>query len=189
MFTGIIREIGVLNKIKNAAKNRLSLKIKTAKIKPHIGDSIAINGVCLTVTKKTKNGFEVDVVPETLNRTTLGSLEKGALLNLEPSLRLNDPMDGHFVTGHVDCVGKIAGVKNGILMIKFPKKFSRFLAEKGSVAINGVSLTIAKTAKNTLITALIPFTKRNTNLGSLRANDSVNIETDIIAKYLNRLCK
>ena len=191
MFTGIIREIGRLERIDNKVRGRLSFRIRGAKLRPRIGDSIAVNGVCLTVTKKTSASFYVDVVPETLRRTNLGRLNKNAKVNLEPSLRLNEGLDGHFVSGHCDAACKVVGreaAHHGIeLTIKFPEKFAPFIAEKGSVTINGVSLTIAAVNGEALTVALIPFTQKNTNLGGLIKGDRVNVEVDLIARYLFNL--
>lgn len=222
MFTGIIREVGSLkNKIRGgdagggggagvdgaggmgagggggagdtSAGGMVTLVISCKKLRPKPGDSVCVNGVCLTVTKKTATGFEVDVVAETLKRTNLGELSTGtadrsSALNLEPALQARDTVDGHFVTGHVDAVARVTKVsvaKNGTeLTIKMPKNLMRFIAYKGSVTINGVSLTVGA-IKNTEVTvALIPFTQKNTNLGLLKKGDMVNIEIDLIARYL-----
>ncbi len=147
------------------------------------GDSVSVNGTCLTVSKKTKNGFEADVVEETLLRTNLGKMTAGVQLNLEPSLKIGDSLDGHFVTGHVDAVGKT--VKTGIVItVEFPKNLAPFIAKKGSVAVNGVSLTVMGVNKNTFSVALVPFTRANTNLGEVEAGSIVNLEVDLIARYL-----
>lgn len=188
MFTGIIKEIGILKKAAKSGTS-LSLKISSKKIKAKAGASISVNGACLTVTKKTKFGFEAEVMPETLRCTNLGKLHIGAQVNLEPSISAKDSFDGHFVTGHVDSSCKV--LKTGSrLFIELPKKLAPFIAGKGSVAINGVSLTVAKVKKGNFEIALIPFTLKNTNLGKLKIGDYVNIEVDLIARYINRsLCK
>lgn len=181
MFTGIVKEIGSLKKTRTSS-GITTLEI-TSKLKPKAGDSISVNGVCLTVTKKTASGFLVDVVKETLSRTNLGKLKVGEKVNLEPSLKIGDSLDGHFVTGHIDACGKV--LKNGEeLLVSFPAKLRPFIAKKGSITINGVSLTVAN-LKNTILTsALIPFTQKHTNLGLLKKGDLINIEVDILARYL-----
>lgn len=182
MFTGIVKEIGTI-KEKSQRRSSFCFEISTKKLRPSVSASIAVNGVCLTVIKKTKNGFRVDVVPETLRRTNLGSLSAGSKVNLEPSLKIGDSLDGHFVTGHVDACGTV--LKNGDrLAVKFPGKLKKFITEKGSVALNGVSLTIAAVKGSSLTTVLIPFTKKHTNLGELKKGDKVNIEVDLIARYI-----
>lgn len=189
MFTGIIREIGIIKKIIKRPGG-LGLVISASKIHAKIGASIAVNGVCLTVTKKMKGDFIVDVVPETLNRTNLGMLRIGARINLEPSMKASDTFDGHFVMGHVDAVGRVTHRENGknglLLNIAVPQKLMKYIVEKGSVAVNGVSLTVANAKKNQFTVALTPFTEKHTNLSSLKKGNAMNIEVDIIARYLNR---
>ncbi len=184
MFTGIIREIGFLKNKISSGKTTLDLEVLCNKIKPKKGDSIAVNGVCLTVIKKTKNSFWVNVVSETFNKTNLKLLHKNSPVNLEPALQINDTFDGHFVTGHIDNIGIVTKKNAHVLIISFPKNLSKFIAKKGSITINGVSLTVAKIQQNKLNVALIPFTYKNTNLGILKKGDKVNIEIDIIARYL-----
>ncbi len=190
MFTGIIQEVGRLTKKTPRGSSGVSFSIASKKMKPHIGASIAVNGVCMTVTRKTKNGFEVDVIPQTLSATHLGNLSIGASINLEPSMRLNDSIDGHFVLGHVDTSCRVletGKIQHGIgLILELPKKLAPYILEKGSVALNGVSLTIAAVTKNSFTVALIPFTQRNTNLGMMKSGDLVNIEIDILARYAHR---
>lgn len=190
MFTGIIQEIGVIKgKKKNSAHSGFSFFIGSRKLKPANGDSISVNGACLTVTKKNKGGFEVDVVPETLSRTNLGRLAAGARVNLEPSMKAADAFDGHFVTGHIDATAKVIAKNRGGLEIELPKKLRPFIAEKGSIAINGVSLTIARTDAKTFSAALISYTEKNTNLGAVDKGDIINIEVDLIARYLYNFYK
>lgn len=181
MFTGIIREVGKLES-KKKAKGAASfvLKISSKKLRTRIGDSIAVNGVCLTVIKKTPNGFYAEVVPETIARTNLGALKKNAPLNLEPSMKAGDRFDGHFVMGHIDFAGRV--LETG-LAIELPKKYARFIVEKGSVAINGVSLTVAAVKKGKFSVALIPYTLAHTNLEKLKRGETVNVEIDIVARY------
>lgn len=188
MFTGIVREIGILKrKISDGRKNSVRLFISNKKLKFRPGESVAVNGVCLTVTQQAKNGFEVDVIPETLRRSNFAQLTTGAALNLEPSMKAADHFHGHFVAGHVDATAKVlkrGKIQYGIgLVVELPKKLIPFIAEKGSVALNGVSLTIAKVRRNEFVVALIPYTLRHTNLGRVKLGDFVNIEVDMMARY------
>lgn len=189
MFTGIVREIGVINKISHQkGSNNLLLVISSKKIGPRVGDSVCVQGVCLTVVSRDKKGFSLEIVPETMNLTNLKNLIAGSPVNLESSLRPSDTMDGGFVLGHVDTVGvvkKLVTSKNGIyLSVQFPNKLKPLIAEKGSITLNGVNLTIAKVSKNIFSVAMIPFTLKNTTLGNLKNGDEVNIEADILARYL-----
>lgn len=189
MFTGIIKEIGILKK-KTPKTFGASLVIST-KLRTKPGNSICVNGACLTVTKKFHNGFEADIIPETLACTNLGRLRIGAKLNLEPSMRMKDDFDGHFVTGHIDSVATVlkkGTFDNGALLtIKIPKNLACLVAKKGSIAINGVSLTIADVKGMLVTVALIPFTQKHTNLSELRSGDIVNVEVDLIARYVYKL--
>jgi len=158
-----------------------------------LGQSIAINGVCSTVKKINKNSFVVEYMPETIKKTTVGEYVKNTLVNLETSLKLSDLLDGHLVQGHVDTTGKILEIKKVkesiLLKIKIPVAFMRFVADKGSVAIDGISLTVVETGKDWLTVSLVSFTLENTNLGSIKVGNKVNIETDVLAKYLAKLMK
>lgn len=187
MFTGIARATGKI-KSKKQARSSVVFEIEKKSLILKIGDSVSVNGACLTVIKKNNTSFWIDVMPETLKKTNLGQLNAGSSVNLEPALKLNDSLSGHFVTGHVDNVSKVIKKektrRGEILTIKFPKKLKPFIAKKGSIAINGVSLTVASVSSNLCTIALIPFTARNTNLGALKKGDYVNIEIDIIARYL-----
>ncbi|MDD5464255.1 MAG: riboflavin synthase [Candidatus Moranbacteria bacterium] len=191
MFTGIIKKVSTVENV--SYKNEsLFVAIKKPKgWKIQLGQSIAINGVCSTVKKISKDDFEVEYMPETIAKTTVENYAKGSLVNLETSMTLNDLLDGHIVQGHVDTRGKIMEVKkvkeSVVLKIKIPAKFMKFIADKGSVAIDGISLTIANTGKDWLTVSLVSFTLENTNLGSVKIGDSVNIETDVLAKYLFKL--
>lgn len=192
MFTGIIETTGKIKKIENknkkvyftvAARNFLQ-DIKT-------GASIACDGACLTVIKKTKDSFTVELMPETLRLTKFADSRIGDLINLEKSLKIGERIDGHFVMGHVDGVGVVKKVvKEGKfinLIINVPKKIIKYLAYKGSASINGVSLTIAGNGKDWLKVCLITHTMEITNLSALKAGDKVNIEVDMIARYLESL--
>lgn len=188
MFTGIIREIGILKrKTGDGRKNSVRFVISNKKLKFRPGESVAVNGVCLTVVRAMKHGFEVDVIPETLRRSNFAKLTVGTALNLEPSIKAMDRFHGHFISGHVDATAKVLRLeknKNGVsLIIEFPKKIAAFIVKKGSIAINGVSLTVVKVMRNEFVIALIPYTLRHTNLGKIKPGDFVNIEIDMMARY------
>lgn len=186
MFTGIIREVGHIAKRTPGKDGVVRLWLKS-KIRSQEGASVAVNGVCLTVTQKTQNGFTADVIPETLERTNLGALGIGSPVNLEPSMKATDRFDGHFVTGHTDNACRIlkkGKIQHGVgLVIDLPKNLAPFVAEKGSVTLNGVSLTVAAVAKKSFTVAIIPYTQKHTNLGILKKRDMVNLEIDILARY------
>lgn len=189
MFTGIIKEVGMLMRKLEKSDGNFELEIESKTIKPTLGCSIAVNGICLTVSKITSVGFIADAIPETMDRTNLKYNSRGSKLNLEPSVKVGDSLDGHFVTGHVDDIGIVNRISesnssDGITTaIKINKKISPFIAEKGSITVNGVSLTVSKRNKDTFEVALIPFTYKNTNLCHLKPEDKVNIEIDILARY------
>ncbi|MEK7528788.1 MAG: riboflavin synthase [Patescibacteria group bacterium] len=192
MFTGIITDIGVIQKKEHTGREVL-MTIQAPVLLPELkhGDSIAVNGVCLTVDKIFATAFKAAVIPETVERTNLGSLRVSSRVNLELPLKVNGRFDGHFVTGHVDGIGTVlkkSPTKQGTtLSILFPPDLAKFFSLKGSIAINGVSLTIMQLTGDFLSVGLIPITEKETNLGSLRENDIVNIEVDLIARYLDRL--
>lgn len=189
MFTGLIEEVGAIG----AARFRRGSAVLTVRTKlpmrsMGLGASIAVNGACLTVVKKSKGAFTVDVSPETLKRTNLETLRVGSLVNLEQPMRLQDRLGGHLVTGHIDGVGRVSAVrKQGeftIITFRVPGRLGRFLISKGSVAVDGISLTINECARNRFSVAIIPFTLRHTNLRARRVGDKVNVETDLIGKYV-----
>lgn len=190
MFTGISQEIGIL-KSKTANPDGSATVEISSKLKPAIGASVSVNGACLTVTKKTPSGFTADIIKETLKRTNLGEAKPNSKLNLEPSLRIGDELGGHFVSGHVDATCKLIKketVKNGtIFTIELPKNLAKFVAEKGSITLNGVSLTICGVSHKSFDVAIIPFTLKNTNLGEMNVGDSVNMEVDLLARYIHNL--
>lgn len=188
MFTGLIEEIGIIKALEQKEN------ITTVQIKAHsileglkLGDSIAVNGVCLTVTTFDEQSFCVDVVQETLRVTSLGHLIVGCSVNLERSLVANARLGGHFVSGHVDCLGTLK-VLNSVqgaydLTIEYPSNFKDHFIKKGSVALDGISLTVAHCQDNTFTVTIIPHTLDHTNLCSKKVGDVLNIETDIIGKY------
>jgi riboflavin synthase len=192
MFTGIIEEIGKYEQI-IARGNNLLLRIKAPKISVDLkaGDSVNINGACQTVIETKDDGFTVEAVEETLKRTTLGQSKSGDSVNLERALRFSDRLGGHFVTGHIDFVGKIKSVirkdQSHILEFEFPLEYRNHFVEKGSVAIDGISLTIVKVHPGSFTISVIPFTMKNTILVEKNVGDPVNVEVDMIGKYIERI--
>jgi riboflavin synthase len=193
MFTGIIRDRGTVSAIKqNKAGARVSIS-RRGRTALRRGDSIAVDGVCLTVVSNRNGSFDADVSPETLSRTTFASLKRGAKVNLEQPLRLSDPLGGHLVQGHVDAIGHVISVRNEgefvTCRISHPPEFADFIISKGSVAVNGVSLTIVDPEPGSFAAALIPETLKRTNLGQLEKGQAVNLEFDVIAKFVSRLAR
>ena len=192
MFTGIVEEIGTVLDLEHLDVDaRLLLRAERVVEGTRLGDSIAVDGVCLTVTRLTDDGFGVDVMPESLRRSTLGSLRAGARVNLERAVRADGRLDGHLVQGHVDGVGTLLSREPGArwddLVLSCPPTLARYVAEKGSIAISGVSLTVTQVTDDSFGVSLIPTTLAATTLGGLRPGDPVNLEVDVIAKYVERL--
>lgn len=187
MFTGIIEEIGEISSI---TKSTITIKSKTVLEDAKLGDSIAVNGVCLTIVNLKKDEFTANVSEETFKITNFSELKSGDFVNLERALSLSSRLGGHIVTGHIDTVGEIVSIinKNEFydLSIKFDKNFENYVVKKGSITINGISLTIAEINNNTVSVAIIPHTFNNTILKTLKPKDSVNIEFDILAKYVEK---
>jgi len=192
MFTGIVEEIGALRRV-DATGSGARLEIECAHILDRlgIGDSVSVSGVCLTVTDRAERGFTVDVVPETLARTTIRHARPGTRVNLERAPTLTTVLGGHLVQGHVDTMIELlerAALGDGArLVFGLPAGTARYVAEKGSVAVDGVSLTVAAVTLNAFTVALIPHTAERTTLGSLAVGQPANLEVDIIAKYVERL--
>jgi riboflavin synthase len=192
MFTGIIESMGSVKKFTRHGEDAI-LDIDASMILEDIkvGDSIAINGACLTVTRKSEREFTADVSAETLSRTNLRLLKPGDRVNLEKALRLNSFLGGHLVLGHVDGLGKILEKvirSNSVLLgVEIDMELGRLIVEKGSVAVDGVSLTVNRCEKNRFYVTMIPQTARMTTLGIKKVADRVNIETDIIGKYVEKL--
>ena len=192
MFTGIVRERGRVA-VAERTGSRLRLRIEAAGTAEAAepGDSVAVAGCCLTVTAAQDGALEFDAVPETIARTTLGGLAPGAEGNLEPALRAGEPLGGHFVQGHVDGRGRVAGLDpdgdGARLAVELAPDLLRYCVEKGSVALDGVSLTIAALSTGGVEIALVPFTLEHTTLAALRPGDEVNVEVDLLAKYAERL--
>ena len=182
MFTGIVREVGTVASFDGS---RLVVESGT---EAEVGDSVAIAGVCLTVAARDNGSLAFDVVPETLARTTLGSLAAGEAVNVEPSLRAGDPLGGHIVQGHVDGVGTLRE-RGELTWFDAPVEIVRYCVEKGSIAVNGTSLTVAATDDGGFAVALIPHTLEATTLGALSPGDGVNLEVDVLAKYVEKLAR
>lgn len=193
MFTGIVQDLGrIASRETRGVDARLTISTERLKLaNVAIGDSICVQGVCLTVTSLTGNAFTADVSHETLSLTTLGELQVNSPVNLEPSLRAGDPLGGHLVSGHVDGVARVTALgKDGdSLRMTFdvPRELARYIARKGSVAVDGVSLTVNEVAGLTFGVNLIPHTQAVTTLGRLQIGNRVNLEVDPIARYVERL--
>lgn len=192
MFTGIIEERGKIEKIAQRGEG-VSLTILSKKVLEGtvLGDSIAVNGVCLTATSLSDNSFTVDVIKQSLNMTNLSRLKEGDLVNLERAMGANGRFGGHFVSGHIDGVGIVKNIKassyDTVFTFSADDNIMRLLIPQGSIAIDGVSLTLSKVSEREFQVSLIPTTLRETGFGVLKIGDRVNIETDMIAKYIDRL--
>lgn len=191
MFTGIIESFGTIKRIESKGEGKVlyiacDLDLSQSKI----GDSIAVNGACLTAVSLEKNAFKVDMAPETVDRTTFKSLVSGSRVNIERALKLSDRIDGHLVSGHIDGTGIISSItrkSNAVIMkIEIPSKIAADMIEKGSVAIEGISLTINKCSDKDFEVSIIPHTADITTIGLKRVGDEVNIETDMIGKYVKK---
>jgi riboflavin synthase len=192
MFTGIIEEKGIVTSVVRGAQSaKLTISASKAFVESKIGDSIAVNGACLTLTNARRSFMEFDVSSETLKRTTLRDLKIGDKVNLERALAIAGRLGGHLVTGHVDGVGEIrnkinAGKDEFELHISLPSELLRYLVPKGSITIDGVSLTIADLRNGLLVISVVPHTARASNLGERNMGDRVNIEVDILSKYIEK---
>lgn len=192
MFTGIIEGVGEVAAIRPAgAGRRMAIHTDFDLTDTRIGDSVAVNGACLTAVSLNERRFEVDISPESIKRTTLGGLVTGSVVNLERALRLSDRLDGHLVSGHIDGIGSInsrrVDANAVIISVGVPPSLCRYMIEKGSVAVDGISLTINSVEKNGFTVSIIPHTADMTTLRSKSTGDWVNIETDMIGKYVERL--
>ena len=189
MFTGIIEGLGTVKSLTRAAGGlRMGIEADFSVDKIKIGDSIAVSGACLTIVHFQDDKFEVDVAPETLSKTTLGQVKRGDKVNLERALRLGDRLDGHMVTGHVDGVGVVKArrpLANAMLFaFGVPDALLRYIVQKGSVAVDGISLTVNACKRGAFDVSIIPHTAKITTMGFKKVGDSVNIETDIMGKYV-----
>jgi riboflavin synthase len=185
MFTGLVREVGT---VLSMDEGRLVIETTLA---AELGDSIAVNGACLTVVAHANDTLAFDAVPETLLRTSLGDLHTGSRVNLEPALRAGDALGGHYVQGHVDGVGSVRDVvpegDGKRMTFAAPPEILRYVVEKGSIAVEGTSLTVATVDDDGFAVALIPHTLEHTTLGGLQREDRVNLEVDVLAKYVEKL--
>ena len=189
MFTGLVADLGTVTAV-DASDAGVRLTVRTA-LPLDEGDSIAVNGVCLTATSLPDGGFTADVMHETLRRSSLGTLEEGSKVNLELPLRADDRLGGHFVQGHVDGLGTIWDVReegfSHVVSIGAPPEIMRYVIEKGSIAVDGVSLTVSGLGEDWLQVSLIPETLERTTLGEATTGTPVNLEVDVLAKYIERL--
>jgi riboflavin synthase len=194
MFTGLVEDVG---RVESLVTNKQSAVLTVQSGLPipaiSLGASIAVNGACLTVVQKTKKSFAFDVSPETLERTSLATSKPGTLLNLERSMRFDDRLGGHLVTGHIDGVGVVRSIeKKGdftFFSFRIAQRLGSLLVSKGSVAVDGISLTVNGCRLREFTVAVIPFTLQHTNLRARRVGDKVNIETDLIGKYVHKFIK
>jgi len=192
MFTGIVEGIGKVKKISKITKNRSAIQM-IVDLGKHskglkTGQSVALNGVCLTVTKLSKDGCTFEMIEETTKKTDLGNLKPGGIVNIERSLKAGDRLEGHFVLGHVDGVGIIKKIekkpKEVQVWFQIPKNLSKYVVKKGSIAIDGISLTVVEIKNNMASVCLIPHTIEVTNFKTKKIGDKINIETDILGKYI-----
>jgi len=192
MFTGIIRELGRVAQVDGQDDARhLRIDAPQTASRLSIGDSVSVDGCCLTATEVADGQFAVTAVPESISRTTLGALAEGDEVNLETATRAGEPLGGHYVQGHVDGVGRVDSVEpeeeGARMRIAAPPQLLRYCVEKGSIAVGGVSLTIAALRNGAFEVALVPHTLEQTTLGRIQSGDSVNLEVDILAKYVEKL--
>ena len=188
MFTGIVQEVG---KAKENDGSSLTIEAVVSLEGLNLGDSVAVNGTCLTVKSMDAESFSVDTMPETLRRTNLGLLESGVPVNLEKALTLNTPLGGHITQGHVDATGTVVSVEpeGDALMIRFeaPSQVMKYIVEKGFIAVDGISLTVVDWDESSFSVSVVKYTQDNTNLGGRKPGDVVNLEVDILAKYAEKL--
>jgi riboflavin synthase len=193
MFTGIIKEIGTIREILPGEAYKLRIGAHTVLREMELGDSISVDGACLTVVQFDTRTFQVDAMPETIEKTTLKYLQLGSKVNLESALRLGDKLGGHWVAGHVDGTGKILSTKNAansvLYVISISPGLAEQLAPKGSIAVDGISLTIIDCDRGSFTVGIIPHTLKTTTLGGKGIGSHVNLETDVIGKYIHRYLK
>lgn len=191
MFTGIVEELGTVRSIAAGAKaGKIAIAAQVVLTDLHIGDSVAVNGICLTVVSFDKTGFVADVMPETIKRTSFAELKGGSRVNLERALTLQSRLGGHIVSGHVDGVGTILEMKEDenavVIKISVPRNIVKYIIPKGSVTIDGISLTVVEVQDSWFSVSVIPHTRSVTSLGYKKAGSKVNIENDVISKYVER---
>jgi len=192
MFTGLIEDFGTIKKLtRTNSEARLTVETALPTAELEIGDSVAVNGACLTIIEKDRSSFTVDMSPETFDRTTFCDMTINRCVNLERALRVGDRLGGHVVTGHIDTVGTVKSVgqqKNAVVIeVELPSDYSRYLVPKGSVAIDGISLTVNTAESDIFSVSIIPHTLKATTLVDVKVGDRINIETDILGKYVERL--
>ena len=192
MFTGIVREVGIVVEAEEAGGGRaLAIRAPATASRTRVGNSIAIDGCCLTATEVADGTIRFHAVPETIARSTLGALERDQQVNVEPAIRAGEELGGHYVQGHVDAVGRIRSVEaegQGLrVVVAAPDAVLRYCVEKGSVTVDGVSLTVAELVDDAFSVALVPHTLEATTLSALRPGRAVNLEADVLAKYVERL--
>ncbi len=190
MFTGIVEEVGSVLSI---SSNGMTVRADKVMSDLKLGDSVSVNGACLTAVAIEEGEFSVDLSPETMRRTSLGELSEGGAVNLERALSASDRMGGHIVQGHVDGTGRITSTREDgdsiIFGVRAPKRLMPYIVEKGFIAVDGISLTVVKVGTSSFTLAVIPYTLRNTNLETLSVGARVNLEADILAKYVENLLK
>ena len=190
MFTGIVEEVGSVTSI---SSNGMTVQAEKVMSDLKQGDSISVNGACLTAVSLSNTEFAVDLSPETMRRTSLGDLTSGGVVNLERALSASDRMGGHIVQGHVDGTGRITSTKEDgdsiVIRVRAPSRLMPYIVEKGFIAVDGISLTVVKVGTSSFTLAVIPYTLRNTNLETLSVGARVNLEADILAKYVENLLK
>lgn len=192
MFTGIIEEVGTVERLVLSGQTGV-LSVNSSRLLEglKIGDSIAVNGVCLTAVSLSERGFSADTSAETLRKTNLGELKPGDGVNLERPLRLGDRLGGHLVSGHVDGLGRVQGIvpegESFLYRFELPEELERYVVHEGSISVDGISLTVARLHPRAFEVAVIPFTVRETNLGGRKPGDRVNLEVDMLGRYVERL--
>ena len=192
MFTGIIKEMGEVKSVQ-PEHEILNLEISSQKVVKdlEIGSSIAVDGACQTVVESSDNSFTIQVIPETLKLTTLGKYKRGDKVNLESAMKIGEDISGHLLTGHIDGMGEIANIKQADqtaeIVVRPPRELIKYIAYKGSIALDGISLTIAQCDNEQFMVAIIPHTLQETTLGSKKVGDLVNLEVDILARYVERM--
>lgn len=194
IFTGIVEELGTVNRLERGSRScRISISCSEVVSDAKVGDSIAVNGVCLTVTEFSRTHFTADVMPETFDRTTLRNLIPGNQVNLERALRLGDRLGGHMVQGHVDGIGTIVERQEMDIAVIFRvqaiPEIIKYVVAKGSISIDGISLTVVQVFPDSFTVSLIPHTAKLTTMGIKRVGDNVNLETDIVARYIEKFVK
>jgi riboflavin synthase len=190
VFTGIVEEVGSVVSI---SSNGMTVRAEKVMSDLKLGDSISINGACLTAVSLSASEFSVDLSPETMRRTSIGDLAEEGSVNLERALAANDRMGGHIVQGHVDGTGRVTSTKEDgdsvVFRVRAPARLMPYIVEKGFIAVDGISLTVVKVGTSSFTLAVIPFTLRNTNLATISVGTRVNLEADILAKYVENLLK